>query len=149
MPNSIRFRAYSPSDKESCLRIFDNNCPLYFAENERKDYEDFLDGNPVGYEVCIGNGDIVGAFGLCGSAQRFRDLNWILIDQNVQGMGVGSKFMTRAINTAERLNIEQIKIAASHLSAPFFAKYGAIEICKIENGWGPGMHRIDMELNLS
>ena len=56
--------------------------------------------------------------------------------------------MSRAIDHAKRLNIPQIKIAASHLSAPFFAKYGAVELNHIPDGWGEDMHRIDMELNL-
>ena len=41
-----------------------------------------------------------------------------------------------------------IDIAASHLSASFFKKFGAIELNKIPNGWGENMHRIDMEMNL-
>ena len=42
-----------------------------------------------------------------------------------------------------------IDIAASHLSAPFFKKFGAIEIKIIEDGWGKGMHRVNMKLKLN
>ncbi|OLQ94532.1 GNAT family N-acetyltransferase [Vibrio ponticus] len=148
MKNEISFRAYTPSDKDACLQVFDSNCPAYFATNEREDYASFLESNPTGYEVCLLNNNIIGAYGLSGSSLEFYSLNWILISPNAQGVGVGDQFMNRAISKAKQLNVAKIKIAASHLSAPFFAKYGAIEISTIPDGWGLGMHRIDMELNL-
>ncbi|MGR5445056.1 GNAT family N-acetyltransferase [Vibrio jasicida] len=144
MANNISFRSFLPSEKEDCLCIFDENCPEYFATNEREDYADFLDSDPQGYEVCFLNGELVGAYGLSGKIQAFHSLNWILISPKAQGMKIGHEFMSRA----KRLNIPQIKIAASHLSAPFFAKYVAVELSHIPDGWGKDMHRIDMELNL-
>ncbi|MCG9609125.1 GNAT family N-acetyltransferase [Vibrio harveyi] len=116
--------------------------------NEREDYAEFLDSDPQGYEVCFLNGELVGAYGLSGKTQAFHSLNWILISPKAQGMKIGHEFMSRAIHRAEQLNIPQIKIAASHLSAPFFAKYGAVELNYIPDSWGVDMHRIDMELNL-
>ncbi|CCQ10838.1 hypothetical protein PALB_17120 [Pseudoalteromonas luteoviolacea B = ATCC 29581] len=41
-----------------------------------------------------------------------------------------------------------IDIAASHLSAPFFEKFGEKTIKEITDGWGLDMHRVDMELLL-
>ena len=41
-----------------------------------------------------------------------------------------------------------IEIAASHKSAPFFAKFGATVTAHTVDGWGNGMDRIDMELLL-
>lgn len=148
MANNISFRSFLPSDKEDCLRIFDENCPEYFAINEREDYAEFLDSEPQGYEVCFLNGELVGAYGLSGKTQAFHSLNWILISPKAQGMKIGHEFMSRAIERAKRLNVPQIKIAASHLSAPFFAKYSAVELNYILDGWDKDMHRIDMELNL-
>jgi N-acetylglutamate synthase-like GNAT family acetyltransferase len=108
----------------------------------------FLESIPEGYEVCVLDGGIVGAYGLSGKNQQFYDLNWILISPDNQGMGIGHKFMSRAIHRAEGLNVAQIKIATSHLATAFFAKYGAVEVCYIPDGWGLGMYRVDMELNL-
>lgn len=41
-----------------------------------------------------------------------------------------------------------IFISASQHSAPFFARFGAVQKSFLENGWGPGMHRIEMEIAL-
>ena len=74
-------------------------------------------------------------------------LNWILIYPTEHGRGIGSAMMRRALELANQQALGVISIAASHLSAPFFAKFGAIVIVETPNGWGPGMHRIDMTLS--
>lgn len=146
MTVEVNFRYYKSQDREDCLKIFDANCPKFFASNERSDYAAFLDASPTAYEVCILNGDIVGAFGLLGDEPLYQSINWIMISPSAQGYGIGSIFMDRAISVAKRNKLEHIKIAASHLSAPFFSKYGAVSVSELENGWGLGMHRVDMEL---
>jgi GNAT superfamily N-acetyltransferase len=146
--NAISFRCYAANDKDACLRLFDENCPAFFSPNERADYAQFLDAAPSGYEVCMLDGAVIGAYGLVGADQAWRHLNWILISAKVQGLGIGSVFIDRTIRIGKAANIVGIKIAASHLSAPFFAKNGAVQLRMIENGWGIGMHRIDMELKL-
>lgn len=148
MTTNISFRFYTAQDREACLTIFDENCPEFFALNERVDYAAFLDSNPLEYEVCIVDGAIVGAYGLLGKESEWRDLNWILISSKVQGVGIGSEFINRVVSMGKTAKLTGIKIAASHLSAPFFAKHGALPIREIENGWGIDMHRIDMELKL-
>jgi hypothetical protein len=42
-----------------------------------------------------------------------------------------------------------VDIAASQKSAAFFARFGAVTLKVVDNGWGTGMHRIDMELPLT
>ena len=142
------FRPYASADRSVCLGLFDANCPEYFAPNERIDYAEFLDASPLSYELCLVNGEIQGAFGLSENGLQQSSLNWILLNPNFQGMGIGSSIMNRISAVAHQAGVRLVKIAASHKSAPFFAKFGAIEIAAMKNGWGPGMHRIDMELHL-
>lgn len=142
------FRTYLSSDRESCLAIFDANTPKFFAVNERLDYSEFLDSVPERYEVCLSGDSVIAAFGLIGNEPKFKNLNWILISPQFQGSGVGSKLINRVVSIAHKEKLDYIKIAASHLSAPFFAKYGAKPVLEIKDGWGPDMHRIDMELHL-
>ena len=147
------FREYRASDRERCLAIFDSNTPRFFAPNERQDYVDFLAAVPSAYEVCVLRDHVVGAFGVTGSKSTPRGdavrLQWILVDPTAQGQGVGRAVMERVLEAA-RLILGRagghVDIAASHLSAPFFVRFGAVEIARIENGWGPEMHRVDMEM---
>lgn len=143
MTPDIRFRPFKASDRDACLAIFDANCPEFFAPNERDDYADFLNGPTEAYEVCLLDKKVVGAFGLFGAPQKERGLSWILLDPGCQGAGVGSQIMSRILKAGQGCLIH---IGASHKSAPFFERFGAVAVQRIEDGWGPGMHRVDMEL---
>jgi N-acetylglutamate synthase-like GNAT family acetyltransferase len=143
---NITFNSYSTANKAACLALFDANCPEFFSPRERSDYETFLAGKPTQYELCFNAKQIVGAFGLMGDGASRRDLNWILLDPASQGLGIGSAIMERVIHGARAAGLEVVNIAASHKSEAFFAIFGAHEVERTENGWGPGMHRVDMKL---
>jgi GNAT superfamily N-acetyltransferase len=144
----ITFRPYVNGDMEICLALFDANCPEFFAPNERSDYVRFLEASPKGYELCLVDGQVVGAFGLMGTGRVRRSLNWILLDPRFQGFGAGRAIMNRVAAHAASAAVEIVDIAASHKSVPFFEKFGAVTMTVTENGWGPGMHRVDMELRI-
>ena len=61
---------------------------------------------------------------------------------------VSGENVIRGIGVAQEAKVEHIKIAANHLSAPFFAKFGAKTVLETKDGWAPDMHRVDMELHL-
>jgi len=145
MNTTVTFRPYTHADREACLELFDANCPEFFAPNERNDYVRFLDADPKGYEACIVGDRIAGAFGLIAGDARRMHLNWILLDPKFQGLGIGSAIMGRIATLAMDAGTDVIDIAASHKSAPFFAKFGASATATIRDGWGSGMHRVDME----
>ncbi len=141
-----RFRSYRSDDRAECLRLFDANCPEFFAPNERADYEGFLDAVADDYEVCTVEERVVGAFGLRPHEAGGVALRWIVVSVELQGQGIGSAMMQRVFERARAAAATHLYIGASHKSAPFFARFGARETARLPNGWGPGMHRIDMLL---
>jgi len=145
----MKFLSYNGSYFDACLQIFNENCPQYFAENEREDYIGFLEGNPSDYFIGISGDYVASAFGVVSTSDISRvRLSWILVSPRFKGSGVGNKMMNYSKEAAINKGASVIDIAASHLSAPFFAKFGAEELNKIPNGWGIGMHRVDMEIKL-
>ena len=143
-------RPYAPSDCAACLRLFDSNAPAFFAPKERTDYERFLDLNPAFYRVCLQDGHVVGAFGLdAAPGSRRGRLRWILTAAAARGTGLGAFMMNAVLDEALSAGLGVIDIAASQKSAPFFARYGAVEGPRTAHGWGPGLDRIDLELHLS
>ncbi|WP_180127724.1 GNAT family N-acetyltransferase [Rhodoferax sp. BLA1] len=146
MDIQVHFRPYSRTERETCLGLFDANCPEFFAPGERADYASFLDTSSACYELCLVQGQVVGAFGLTGHERLRRSLSWILLHPSSQDMGIGTAVMARVIRLAISLGLELVAIAASHKSAPFFTKFGAVIHGFISDGWGPGMHRVDMGL---
>ena len=144
------FVPFESSHRAGCLTLFDQNCPEYFAPNERADYESFLDTTPADYRVALRGNLVVAAFGLLPSSRSGpRRLAWILVAPDAQGTGLGRGMMHEARAEAETAEALVIDIAASHKSAPFFAKFGARAIVETLDGWGPGMHRVDMEWRMS
>ena len=140
------FRPYRANDRETCLQLFDGNCPAFFAPNERSDFEQFLDAAVDRYQVCLVDGHIVGAYGVYPDGPDCWALRWILLSRHVQGQGIGTAMMTRIVAELRQVEGARLRISASHKSAPFFAKFGARERTTIPDGWGPGMHRVEMEL---
>ena len=54
---------YDKSNFEECLSLFDENCPKYFALNERNDYIKYLKSNPKGSKSLFSNKKIIAAYG--------------------------------------------------------------------------------------
>lgn len=144
----MNIKQYQPKYLSECLAVFDDNVPSYFAINERQDFIDFLTETPSGYRVVLARELIVGCFGVTEVVPRQSGrISWIMT--NKIGQGVGPLMINDCIDTAAKFQLNKLNIAASHLSCAFFAKYGAQALNFIEDGWGQGMHRIDMVLNLN
>lgn len=143
---ALNSRAWRAEDRDACLGLFDANCPEFFAPNERAEYAAWLDAEPQGYHVCMLDGRVAGAWGLRQREDGDCVLNWILLAPAVQGRGIGRRIMQEVRDELRARGAARLHIGASHKSAPFFARFGAVEIRRTPDGWGPGMHRVDMEL---
>ncbi|WP_052216280.1 GNAT family N-acetyltransferase [Sphingomonas sp. ERG5] len=154
----MTIRPFAGSDRARMLAIFDANTPAFFAVNERTDFIAYLDRHAGLYAVCVrdgpegaeaeGAGTVVAGFAVAPGTPGRAHLNWILVDPAAQGGGIGTAMMTAARDRAAKLGAAIVDIAASQHSAPFFARHGAHILSRIEDGWGSGMHRVDMELPL-
>ena len=143
----ITIRPYAPPDRAACLHLFDTNTPVYFAPNERADYEEFLNNVPAAYYLCTQDDVILAAFGLWTQGIRGR-IQWIMVANDARGTGVGGKMMDYILAAASKANVKIIDIAASQKSAAFFAHYGAVHQKTTTEGWGPGLDRVDMILEI-
>ena len=145
---SPQFRQYAAADHAACMALFESNCPEFFAPYERRDYTEYLADSPKDYVVCQAGEKIIGAYGTCFNHDDERGhLSWILIDPNAQGSGVGTQMVERVLTYFQSENVDVIEIAASQKSAPFFARFGAVEVSRTVEGWGPGLDRVEMELS--
>lgn len=146
---TLEFVDYTCEQLANCLALFDANCPEYFAENERADYMTYLDGTSDLYKVGLSQGRAVAVFGIANDqVQKRARITWIMVCPKSHGQGYGVGMMEYAIKLAADCDAQVIDIAASHLSAPFFEKFGAIRIKTTMDGWGPDMHKVDMEMTI-
>lgn len=148
MPEPLTIRPYHPGDQGACLALFDENCPAYFAPNERAGYVRFLGEKSTHYRVCLLGSRVVGAFGVLPDEPEGLALRWILLSPRMQGQGLGTRIMAQVLEIARSRGADALYIGASHRSAPFFERFGARETARTPNGWGPEMHRVDMTLAL-
>lgn len=144
----VTFRLYKKSDFENCIRLFEQNSPEFFAPNEKTEYSEYLNRAPKNYHLGFNKAELVAAFGFKIDKNEGR-ISWIMVSPLVHGSGVGSEIMKRIFYEANCKQVEIIHISASHKSEPFFSKFGAKEVKRIADGWGPEMHRVDMVLNLN
>lgn len=144
----VRFKPYLLKHRDGCLALFDRNCPQFFAPVERNAYADFLQEISAGYRVGLSGGAIVCAYGLEPGAPGRVRLRWVLVDPSLHRQGIGRSMLYACIADARSRGARVIDIAASQKSAPFFARFGADKVGCVRDGWGAGLHRVDMELSV-
>lgn len=146
----IQFERYQPQQLESCLALFDQNCPAYFAPNERDDYRNFLTDGPTDYFLGYQRQALLATFGLTPSGDITRGrLSWIQVAPAAHGKGVGRQMMQLVTQLAQANGFAELDIAASQHSEAFFNYFGATRVNYVNDGWGPGMHRVNMVLKLT
>lgn len=148
MPTTLR--PYRPTDRAACLQIFDANTPQFFLPPERPEFEAWLN-DPQEYLVIERDGLIVGCGGVWRSENRERPAGfaWGMIHPHCQRQGLG-RLLTRArLERLRQLGASEVHLDTSQHTASFYAKHGFKEIKRTPDGYGPGLHRIDMIASLN
>jgi predicted GNAT family N-acyltransferase len=144
-------RKYDPGDRAACLQCFDSNTPYYFLPEERAQLEEFLDSPPGTYFVILDDDDVVASGGFAtGSTAGEADIRWTMVRRDQQGHGVGNFVMTTCV--AEILaneNIHAVKLESSQHIRPFFERWGFKATEVVPNGFGPGLDRVEMRVELT
>lgn len=145
-------RPYLPSDMTACLRIFDGNTPRFFAPAERADFAAFLLAHAVAWHyLVIEREGVVVACG--GHAVRpdgvSVDLCWGMVASGMHGTGIG-KMLTRArLQAAGTVQgIVRVRLDTSQHTQGFYARFGFVPVQVVADGYGPGLDRWEMQLDL-
>ena len=142
----LTFRVYDPSHIETCLSLFDSNCPAFFAAEERRDYFEFLSAAPLNYFLGLDGNNVVCAFGYSATSDERPSLNWIMVAPAYQKSGAGNAMMGLYIDYLVANQKQFGSISTSQHAEHYFQRYGALRIGYEEHGWGEGMHRVEMLL---
>ena len=161
----MKIRKYSSKDIESCMKIFESNCPKYFDKSEHSLFEKWLlhqdDTNSSycsptyqntlqdNYWVIINEvGSVVGCAGyyISNNPSEAR-LAWGMIHSEHQGKGYGKAiYQFRLEEIKANLPNFNITLGTSQHTFPFYAKMGMKVIQHIPQGYGSELDRFDMEL---
>ena len=144
--SKLEFRNYEVSNYEECLELFEANCPAYFAVEEREDYREFLKSINDQYFLGYVNGSLMCCFGITNHSKGLSSLSWIMVRPSQHKKGYGHQMMSHFFDNIQDQSLGKVLVATSQHANKFFEKYGAEQLEFIEDGWGKGMHKINMEI---
>ena len=147
--NQLQFKNYSMESYDHCIGLFDLNCPEFFAPIEKNDYNQFLNQTKEGYITIHDDSILIGAYGVHKTSVRSASQSWTLIHPDYQSSGIGRLIMQRIFAYMKKNDIDDLSLSTSQHTEAFFMKFGARRIDFIENGWGEGLHRIEMKIDRS
>lgn len=136
----------------SCLTIFDLNTPRFFSPAEREDFENFLlhYAIPWNYLVIEDKGSIVACGGhYCDGATKSASFCWGMVANNLHGSGLGKMLTTARLNAVRAMSgVTKVRLDTSQHTQGFYARFGFIPERIILDGYGPGLDRWEMALDL-
>lgn len=134
------------------MAVFESNVPEYFLVAERDQFSEFLDALPGPYLVIE---DAVGDIAACGGyalepGTTTVSLCWGMVRRDRHRTGLGRLLLDARLNRIRsEPGITAIELDTTQHSHGFFERRGFRTRRMIPDGYGPGMHRYDMRLDLS
>ena len=153
----MNVRAFLPADRAACLAVFDSNVPQFFLPSERAEYAQDLGefesggwGSAATYLVL----EDAAGIAACGGAYLGKDgragLAWGMVDRARHRRGLGSELLQARLDWLRgQPRAREVWLDTSQHSAPFFQRFGFNVMKRAEGGYGPGLDRIDMRLDLA
>ena len=150
----LEIRAFDDIDREACLSVFESNTPRFFAPHERAEFEQYLSdpierGPNAAYLVLVAAGKIVA----CGGyyvADGTAGLAWGLVGQDRHNEGFGTALLLERLRRIARLpDAHQVVLDTTQRSRGFFERFGFETIQVAPDGYGAGLDRVDLRLELT
>ncbi|XQA79996.1 GNAT family N-acetyltransferase [Xanthomonas sacchari] len=158
MPGRLRhtarvntIRRYVIQDHAACLALFDSNVPRFFDRSERAAFERFLDQD-VGawhYLVVVRAGAVVACGGHALRADgRVASFGWGMVDRRLHRQGLGRALTEARLDACRSAGVARIELDTSQHTQAFYARFGFTVERVVANGYGAGLDRWDMALDL-
>lgn len=144
-------RAYAPGDLDAVLAVFDSNTPEFFTAPERTAFEIFLGSLPGPYYVVEDHHRAVvacGGYALVPEEAR-ADLCWGMVKRAHHRRGLGrllTSYRVERISGDSR--IQRVIMNTSQHTREFYERLGFSVERVTPDGFGPGLDRCDMVLDL-
>lgn len=148
----MHVREYTAPDRSACLAVFDSNVPDFFVPSERADFAAFLDALPGPYLVVV---DQTGLVMGCGGyavepGTTTADLCWGMVSRERHRTGLGRLlFQARLERIRSDPAAKDVALNTIQHTRGFYERLGFYTERVLPNGFGPGMDRCDMRLELS
>lgn len=148
---SLDVREYRPTDLDGCVEVLESNVPEFFRDHERSEYREFLADLPGPYLVVSDGRDrIVACGGYAASTRAVVDLCWGMVRRDLHGQGLGRMLTKARLDRAlADPSVESVALSTSQLTTGFYERLGFRIVEVRPDGYGPGLDRCDMRLDLT
>lgn len=150
---------YNNSHRADCVAIFKSNTPKYFDPSELPALENWLNGKDkakMSYQnnkaehfySALESGKTVACGGFyIPENKKVANLVWGMVHNSLHKNGIGKKmFEYRVQKIKQFYHGHAIVLDTSQHTFVFFENLGFVVSKITKNGYGPGLHRYDMEL---
>lgn len=149
-------RPYRPADRAACLALFDSNMPSSFLPHERAEFSEWLDGldgsapEACEYSVVEDAGQAVACGGIWwgGDPQRPAGFAWGMVARDLQRRGYGTRLVLARLERLRELGVAEVHLDTTQHTAPYYTRFGFLEMGRVPDGYGPGLDRVDMVARL-
>ncbi|MBB6365796.1 putative GNAT family N-acyltransferase [Xanthomonas sacchari] len=144
-------RPYAAQDHAACLALFDSNVPQFFDHSERAAFARFLerDAGAWHYLVIVRAGAVVACGGhALNDDGRVAGFGWGMVDRRLHRQGLGRALTEARLDACRRSGVARIELDTSQHTQAFYARFGFAVERVVANGYGPGLDRWDMALDL-
>ncbi len=151
--SDIISRPFISEDRPACLSIFDSNVPHFFAPEERVEFCDHLenlDAIMTPYIVLVRGHVVVACGGLTVERKRQKaSLSWGMVDRKFHGQRLGSILTQARLTLARSISgLTRIELSTSQHTYGFYEGFGFAPSTVTPSGFGPGLDRWEMTLQL-
>ena len=148
----MHVRDYTSTDEPACLALFDSNVPDFFLPSERQDFRDFLLRLATPYFVVEdAAGMVVGCGGYAvDRVTRTARLCWGMVRHDLHRTGIGRALLEARLDRmrADGL-VDAVELDTTQNTYAFFERWGFRTSSVEPEGYGPGMDRYEMRLDLN
>lgn len=160
----MKIRSFQASDKENCLAIFDSNCPKFFDSSEREMFLNWLNhlsdsnsqysspaySNSEGdyyYVIEIPDKGVIACAGFyILKEEKEARLAWGMVHRDHHQKGYGTLlYQHRQTVIKQTWPNHKMTLGTSQHTFSFYKKMGMKVLQTLENGYGIGIDRYDMQ----
>jgi GNAT superfamily N-acetyltransferase len=140
----LQFSPFRQNELSDYLAIYDSVSSDYFIPDNRGEFLDFLTrfNDPFFIGRWAGSPAACGGFYM--KTASLACLTWGIVHKRFHHQGLGSELLRYRIEAARLLGARQVEIHTSQLTEGFYAKFGFVRTCLVEDHFGPGIHEVDM-----
>jgi ribosomal protein S18 acetylase RimI-like enzyme len=146
--DEVKVRRLERSDREGCLAVFDTVAEEFFSEDDRADFDAYLQAEPLYLVLLDAGGRIVGCGGV---GRRGTDavMTWGMVDGRLHGRGLGRRLAEERLRlVADLAGITRITLNTSQKTVGFYEHLGFRVVEHRRDGYRPGLDRFDLVKDL-